>query len=56
MPMVEVLPLLFSHIPVKPSEDLLSNAVEVIWLEVHVSPKACYKPPSADRKYLDNMF
>ena len=35
--MVDLLPLLFSHIPVKLSEDLLSNAVEVVWLEVHMS-------------------
>ena len=50
-----------NHIPVKLREDLMLNAVEVIWLQVHlphIKPilvGCCYRPPSADTQYLDNM-
>ena len=50
-----------SHIPVKLREDLMLNTVEVIWLQVnlpHLKPirsGSCYRPPSANSQYLDNM-
>ena len=37
------------------------NTVEVIWLQVHlphlkpILVRSCYRPPSANSKYLDNM-
>ena len=49
------------HIPVKISEDLTWNTVEVIWLQVHlphlkpILVGSCYRPPSANSQYLDNM-
>ena len=43
-----------SHMPVNLREDLMSNAVEVIWLPVHlphlkpILVGSCYRPPSAN--------
>jgi hypothetical protein len=56
-----MLPFVLWHIHVKLREDLMSNAVEVIWLQIHlphlkpISVGSCYRPPSANSKYLDNM-
>jgi hypothetical protein len=42
-------------------EDLMSNIVEVIWLQVHLPHLkpiilgSCYRPPSSNSQYLDNM-
>jgi hypothetical protein len=50
-----------SHIPVRLREDLMSNAVEIIWLQVHlpnlkpILVGSCFRPPSANSQYLDNM-
>ena len=61
MPMVEVLPFMFSHIPVKLREDLMSSTSKVIWLQVHLPHLkthfvgSCYRPPSANSQCLDNM-
>ena len=50
-----------NHIPVKIREDLMLNTVEVIWLQVHlphlnpILVGGCYRPPSANSQYLDNM-
>ena len=50
-----------SHIPVKLRDDLMSNGVEVIQLQVHLPHLklflvgSCYRPPSANSQYLDNM-
>jgi hypothetical protein len=50
-----------NHIPVKLTEDLMLNAVEVIWLQVHlphlklILVGSCYIPPSANSQYLDNI-
>ena len=50
-----------NHIPVKIREDLMLNTVEVIWLQVHlphlkpIIVGSCYKPPSANSQYLDNV-
>jgi hypothetical protein len=49
------------YIPVRRREDLMSNTVEVIWIQVHlphIKPilvGSCYRPPSANSQYLDNM-
>jgi hypothetical protein len=46
---------------VKRREDLISNIVEVLWLHVHMPHLkplllgCCYRPPSANSQYLDNM-
>ena len=58
MSMVEVLPCMFSHIPVKFKEELMSNAVDVIYNLPHIKPifvGSCHRPPSANSQYLDNM-
>jgi hypothetical protein len=45
-----------NHIPVK-----MLNTIEVIWLQVHlhhlkpILVGSCYRPPSANSQYLDNM-
>jgi hypothetical protein len=50
-----------NHIPVKIREDLKLNTVEEIWLQFNLSQLksiilgSCYRPPSANSKYLDNM-
>jgi hypothetical protein len=50
-----------NHIPVKLREDLMLNAVEGKWLQVHLPHRkpilvgCCYRPPSADTQYLDSM-
>jgi hypothetical protein len=50
-----------NHISVKLREDLLLNTVEVIWLQVHlphlkpIIVGSCYRPPTANSQYLDNM-
>jgi hypothetical protein len=50
-----------NHIPVKLREDLMLNTVEVIWLQVHlphlkpILVGSCYRPPSANSPYLDNV-
>ena len=50
-----------SHISINLIEDVTSNAVEVKWLQVHLHHLTpilvgnCYRPPSADSQYLDNM-
>ena len=41
-------------------KDFMLNTVEVIWLQVHlphlkpIIVGSCYRPPSANRQYLDN--
>ena len=50
-----------SHIPIRLREDLMSDDVEVIWLQVHlpylkpILMGSSYRPPSANSQYLDNM-
>lgn len=50
-----------SHIPVKRREDLMSSAVEALWLQVHLPHLkplllgCCYRPPSSDSQHLDNL-
>jgi hypothetical protein len=50
-----------SRIPFSLKEDLMSDNVEVIWLQVllpHLKPIVvgnCYIPPSAKSPYLDNV-
>ena len=50
-----------NHIPVKLREDLMLNTVEVISLQVHlphlkpILAGSCYRPPSANSKYLDDV-
>ena len=51
-----------NHIPVKLREDLMLNTVEVTWLHVHlphlkhILVGSCYRPPSANSQYPDNML
>ena len=51
-----------NHIPVKRREDLMLNTVEVICIQVHlphlkpILVGSCYRPPSANSQYLDNMW
>jgi hypothetical protein len=50
-----------NHIPVKHREDLMLNTFEGIWLQVHlpnlktILMGSCYRPPSANSQYLDDM-
>ena len=50
-----------NHIPVKHRDDLMLNHVVVIRLQVHlphlksILVGSCYRPPSANSQYLDNM-
>ena len=50
-----------SHILVKLRDDLMLNNVEVIWLQVHlphlkpILVGSCYRSPSDNSQYLDNM-
>ena len=50
-----------NHIPVELRLDIVLNTVEVIWLQVHLPQlkpilvRSCYRPPSANSQYLDNM-
>ena len=50
-----------NHIPVKLREDLMLNAVEVKWLQVHlphimpILVGSCYRSPGANSQYLDNV-
>ena len=50
-----------NHIPVKLRDDLMLNTVEIIWLQVHlphlkpILEGSCYRPPSANSQYLDNV-
>lgn len=50
-----------SHIPVRVRHDLMSSDIEVLWLQVclkHLKPiliGGCYRPPSANSWYLDNI-
>ena len=59
--MMELLLYVQSHIPVKLREDLMSNVVEVMWLQVHrphLKPfllGCCYRPPSANSQYLGSL-
>ena len=42
-------------------EDLMSSVIEVLWLQVHLAHLkpfllgCCYRPPSANSQYLNNM-
>ena len=42
-------------------EDLMSSVIEVLWLQVHLAHLkpflwwCCYRPPSANSHYLNNM-
>ena len=50
-----------SHIPVMLREDIMSGVIEVLWLQVHLAHLkpfllgCCYRPPSANSQYLNNM-
>jgi hypothetical protein len=50
-----------SHIPVMLREDLMPSVIEVLWLQVHLAHLkpfilgCCYRPPSANSQYLNNM-
>ena len=50
-----------NRIPVNLREELMLNTVEVLWLQVHlphlkpILVGSCYRPPSANSQYLDNM-
>jgi hypothetical protein len=49
-----------SHIPVMLRGDLMSSVIEVLWLQVHLAHLKpllgyCYRPPSANSQYLNNM-
>ena len=50
-----------NRIPVKIRENLMFNIVEIIWLQVHLPQLkpilvgSCYRPPSANSQYLDNI-
>jgi hypothetical protein len=50
-----------NYIPVKLKDDVMLNTIDVIWLQVnlpHLKPilvGSCYRPPSANSQYLDNM-
>ena len=50
-----------SLIPIMPREDILSSVIEVLWLQVHLAHLkpfllgCCYRPPSANSQYLNNM-
>ena len=50
-----------NHIPVKLRGDLMLKTFEVKWLQVHlphlkpILVGSCYRPPSANSQYLDNM-
>jgi hypothetical protein len=49
------------HILVKLREDLMTNKLEVLWLQVHLPHlkllilECCYRPPSANGQYLDSI-
>lgn len=50
-----------SHIPAVYRADLINNNLEALWVQVHLPHLkpiligCCYRPPSADIKYLDEM-
>ena len=51
-----------SHIAVMLRHNLMSSVIEVLWLQVHLAHLkpfllgCCYKPTSANRQYLNNMY